>query len=515
VSPSGEDRRKSARIATITFWALSAAAVVAILVAGRAVLFPFLLAILVGYVLFPAVKWVEGRGVPRWAGILLVYVLVIGTIVGSGFIIIPRLFAETRTLSTELPRLAGQFRDQTLPRVDARLKAWLGPAAGTGPEQAPEAEPGPPMMIRPQEDGSYVVELGDEVHVSRREEGRWVVGPRPKKEAFSSQRALQDAFDGAIGYAQKNSLELLAVGQKILSGITRGIFFFGITLMLAGYMMFTWEEIRAFARNLFDAGRHESFNRFAGRLDRGLSGVVRGQLLICVVNGVLSAIGFWLFGLKYWPILSVIATVLSIIPIFGTILSTVPAVIIGLTDGFGTAVGVLVWIIAIHQLEANFLNPKIIGDQAKIHPVLIMLALLMGEHFFRVPGLILAVPTLALVQVIFLHFREEVVGPPSMAVATTAMDREVTKTGDIRTSDTVETRLVLTRRSIDDDATGGDVETSVEVDLASSAASTEPEASPARRRSDEASAKTGDEGSGKTEGKTGKRPVSTTLKSPD
>lgn len=509
MNPDGEDKRRSARIAAITFWVISATAVVAILVAGRAVLFPFLLAILIGYVLFPAVKIVEARGVPRWAGILLVYVVVIGSIVGSGFVIIPRLFAETRTLSTELPRLAGEFRDQTLPEVDARLEAWLGPAAGTGPTQPPKVEPGPPMTIRPQEDGSYVVELGDEVHVSRHDEGTWVVGPRPKKEAFSSQRALQDAFDGAIGYAQKNSLELLAVGQKILSGISRGIFFFGITLMLAGYMMFTWEEIHGFAKNLFAEERHESFDRFTQRLDRGLSGVVRGQLLICVVNGLLSAVGFWLFGLKYWPILSVIATVLSIIPIFGSILSTVPAVIIGLTDGFGTALGVLVWVIAIHQLEGNFLNPKIIGDQAKIHPVLIMFALLMGEHFFKVPGLILAVPTLALAQVIFVHFREEVLGTPSMAAATTAMrktdpppptDRDPRSAGDIKDSDAVETRLVLTRRSFEEDESESASEASVEVDLDSTAASTEPEASPPGKKAAK---------------KTSKRTVSTTLKSPD
>ena len=70
--------------------------------------------------------------------------------------------------------------------------------------------------------------------------------------------------------------------------------------------------------------------------------MVRGQLLICLVNGVLSAIGFSLFGLKYWPILALVAGIMSIVPIFGSILSTVPAVIIGLTQGPSTALCVLV-----------------------------------------------------------------------------------------------------------------------------------------------------------------------------
>src|SRR5690606_1662444 len=143
------------------------------------------------------------------------------------------------------------------------------------------------------------------------------------------------------------------------------------------------------------------------RMDRGLAGVVRGQLLICLVNGVLTAIGLWMFELKYWPILAIIAAVMSLIPIFGSILSTIPAVAIGLTQDFWTALWVLLWIVGIHQVEANLLNPKIIGVAAKIHPVLVVFALIVGEHFFGLWGALLAVPTLSLTQSVFNHFRYE------------------------------------------------------------------------------------------------------------
>ena len=83
---------------------------------------------------------------------------------------------------------------------------------------------------------------------------------------------------------------------------------------------------------------------------------------------------------------------------------------IGLTQGFGTALGVLLWVVGIHQLEANFLNPKIIGDSAKIHPVLVVFALLLGEHFYQITGALLAVPVLSLTQTVFLHFRESILG---------------------------------------------------------------------------------------------------------
>src|SRR4030095_6386133 len=108
-----------------------------------------------------------------------------------------------------------------------------------------------------------------------------------------------------------------------------------------------------------------------------------------------------------------VAAVMSIVPIFGSILSAIPAVLIGLTQGFWTALWVLLWIVGVHQVEANLLNPKIIGVAAKIHPVLVVMALLIGEHFYGLWGALLAVPALSLAQSIFNHFRfEDMPDPP-------------------------------------------------------------------------------------------------------
>jgi predicted PurR-regulated permease PerM len=112
--------------------------------------------------------------------------------------------------------------------------------------------------------------------------------------------------------------------------------------------------------------------------------------------------------LKYWPVLALIATILSLIPIFGSIISAIPAVALGLTQSIGTAAFVLVWIVGIHQLEANFLNPKIMGDAAKIHPVLVVFSLLVGEHFFHTMGALLAVPCMSIAQSVFTHIRARV-----------------------------------------------------------------------------------------------------------
>ncbi len=449
--------------ARTVFFAVSAVAIVAVLVAAQGVLLPFLLAVLVAYVLFPAVVWVEKRrlgkfGMPRWAAILLVYLLLVGSMVGSAMLVVPRLFEETKQLSHELPRLTHHVRDDWLPALDTRLQQLTG--ASQAPASSPSAEksaPPPPIVVKPRDDGGFEVVVDRAVEIRKRDDKTWVIGPpEPKRKTFSSARALRDGFDRGIAFVQKNSLEVLKIGRTIVAGISRGVFYFFITLMLAGYMMFTYEQIHSFIRETWPEGRRIALDRFLYRVDRGLAGVVRGQFMICAINGVLSAIGFWIFDLKYWPILSLIAAAMSIIPIFGSILSSIPAVAIGLTQSFGTAMGVLVWIVAIHQLEANFLNPKIIGDQAKIHPVLVVFALLLGEHLYQIPGALLAVPVLAVVQAVFMHFRESVLGLPASRISRTSLMPPglAGAAGNVHlSSSALKTPLVTTKRSVIDSET--------------------------------------------------------------
>ena len=394
------------------FLAVAACAVVVLLIAARAVMLPFVLALVVAYLLMPAVKRVERMHVPRWGAILIVYAVTLGAIGGSIALVVPRLISEGKALGAEWPNLTHRVRDEVLPAVDARLMKWSG-TDGTAAAPAPAVgeEPRAPVSLTPRDDGGYDVEVGKGVQIRETRDGVWAIEPVPERRGgISSATMLREGFDKAVTYLKENTLEVVKIGQAIVTSISRFVFNLFMTLMLAGYIMLTHEKIVAFFRDLWSPSSRDSFDRFMRRLDRGLSGVVRGQLLICLVNGVLSAIGFWLFDLKYWPILSIVAGVMSLIPIFGSILSSIPAVAIGLTQSFGTAVGVLAWIVGIHQLEANFLNPKIIGDAAKIHPVLVVFSLLVGEHFFQISGALLAVPCMSIAQTIFLHFRESTLG---------------------------------------------------------------------------------------------------------
>jgi predicted PurR-regulated permease PerM len=125
---------------------------------------------------------------------------------------------------------------------------------------------------------------------------------------------------------------------------------------------------------------HDSTERLLARLNRGLSGVIRGQIAICVINAILTGLGLLLLDVKFALLLAILAGFGSLVPIFGTIVSSIPALFIALTQSVATAVLLVFWILGIHFIEANILQPKIMGSAAKIHPAIIILALLAGEH---------------------------------------------------------------------------------------------------------------------------------------
>jgi predicted PurR-regulated permease PerM len=385
------------------FLAIYGTAFLTIVIVAHDVMLPFVMALVIAYVLTPLVSWVERRRVPRFAAILLVYAFVLGSIYSFVRLTAPRIAHEVSGLSREAPHMIQDVKSEWIPQIQTKLDAWglSGPPAD---EQKPDEDPA--LMIHPLPDGSYAVELQSGVSIQAQGQDRWVVTPRePKAKHLDVARVIDEAQTKTSSWLGANALELARIGSNFIIGIARGIFVVGITLMLAAYMILTRERITKFFGSLVRPSTRPSFEALVERIDRGLAGVVRGQIIICMINGVLSAIGFMIVGLKYWPVLALVAAVLSLIPIFGSIVSSIPAVAIGLTQGLGTAVFVLVWIIGIHQLEANFLNPKIMGDQAKIHPVLVVFSLIVGEHFWGAPGALLAVPCMSIAQSLFLHFR--------------------------------------------------------------------------------------------------------------
>jgi predicted PurR-regulated permease PerM len=420
------------------------------------ILLPFLLAMFVVYLMEPVVGRLTRVRWGRWAfsrfgAVVLVYLLAFGAVGSFGTLLAMRLQGELVTLVTETPEMLRQLREERLPRINRmmdRMLTWMDLAEleppddqAASPAWAPPAEDAPAEGIeRSVPRGLLVVPAGepgegwevrwplDGMHVEPLANGAWrvsqgtVTAPvlpvvlRPRQ--FDLEVMLTESLRWGEGTSRSQLTWMVELLQRLLEGFVSIMTTGFLTLMVAAFLSSDLPRYLDYFYGLIPPHRRTQARRLLVTLNDGLSGVIRGQLMICLVNGVLTGVGLALLGVKYAVLLGLMAGVLSIIPIFGTILSTVPAVAVGLTQSPMTALLVLGWILFIHFVEANVLNPKIMGDNAHISPVLVVFALLAGEHSFGLTGALLAVPVASIVQSLYLFTRavlEESVPQPEPA----------------------------------------------------------------------------------------------------
>ncbi|MBI5501744.1 MAG: AI-2E family transporter [Deltaproteobacteria bacterium] len=419
------------------FLAVAGLGLAVLLYAFRSILVPFILALALAYVFSPVVNWItriggKKRPLPRWIAVLVLYAGLLAGLVFFSIAFLPRLADELGVMMKEVPAAFRHVREEWLPAIAEAYEENLSPLLRSQrPDVISRAEPRPEeqekersaaIVLRPARDGSYRIELQDLAFDVRRAGDDTVVlnarapSRAPPTESGGIEETITDAVRGLLQRGQEHATVLFSVGQEVVLFLIGFTFTFFITLMLSAFILADQDRILAFFESLAPRAWRSDYRTILHALDRGLAGVVRGQLLICLVNGTLSGIGFAIADLRYWPVLTAIATVFTIVPIFGTIISSVPAILIGLTQSWGTGLFVLGWITAIHLLEANVLNPKIIGKTARIHPVIVFFALIAGERAAGLLGVLLGVPVASILQNIFLFWKnrlyEDEAAPP-------------------------------------------------------------------------------------------------------
>jgi predicted PurR-regulated permease PerM len=397
--------------------------VLLVLVLGREVLLPFVFAGLIAYILTPVVHWMADRPdgtrrMHRGLAIVMCYLAFISLAAGFLLLLVPRLSRDVARLGKEAPGLYKRINEEWTPEAARWLERRFPSLVGV--KAAPEdpgviadvpLPPGTAFVATPLPDGRYAMQLtphGMDVKVLP--DGSYhLQANETRSEPATLEDKLRAFVKRSLVGLQSKLNDLVRLGQTLIAGFIRGVFLFFFTLMIGAFILIDLEKVHAFLRSLFPPNVRDDYDVIIAGIDRGLSGVIRGQLLICVINGALTYIGLLIFGVKYSLILAVVAGLMSLIPIFGSILSSVPIVIVALVSGDegidvfrGTAM--TLWIIGIHFIEANLLNPKIIGTAAKIHPVLVIFSLFLGEHAYGLVGALLAVPVLSTISVVFMYF---------------------------------------------------------------------------------------------------------------
>lgn len=344
----------------------------------RTILLPFVLASLLAYVFHPMVGWlgrikVRGKPLSRAGSVVIIYLTFVFVIAIFSIVFVPQFYSEMVRLAKDTSIFINSIDDQTINDLGRSIEQFFRDYQLPLEISSPALE-NSPIAQDLQKPNVFSIDLLSVFH---------------------------SVMNDAVIYLKSQSANIISSAQLFASKIVSFLFTLMLILMLTGFLLVDVDSIKKFFFALVPSNDQERFNDFLGRLDQRLSGVVRGQITICLINAILTLIGLLIFKIKFAFILSAVAGIFSLVPIFGSIISTVPIVLVALTISPFKALLALIWIAAIHVLEANLLNPKILGDSAKIHPVLIVLALLAGEHYYGIVGALVAVPIMSIIITIF------------------------------------------------------------------------------------------------------------------
>jgi predicted PurR-regulated permease PerM len=209
--------------------------------------------------------------------------------------------------------------------------------------------------------------------------------------------ALQRAPTGMLGAG--GDAVTTVVGAVF--GLAGGVFGVVTILILTFYMLVESDTIfRRFVR-LFPVEQRLRVATVSSDISVKVSAWLGGQLLLGAIIGTTATIGLWLLGVPYFFVLGLLAGIGELIPMVGPILSAIPAIIVALTVSPGMALGVGAFFLAQQQFENHLLVPKLMERQVGVSAVTVIIALLVGGSLLGIVGALLAVPTAAVLQVIF------------------------------------------------------------------------------------------------------------------
>ena len=141
--------------------------------------------------------------------------------------------------------------------------------------------------------------------------------------------------------------------------------------------------------------------KMIGNIDKVLSKYIISQLFLSFIVGILTLITLFFLDVKFFIALAMINGIFNIIPYFGPILGSIPAVIVALIDDPKKGLYTLFFMFLIQQIEGDILAPKITGDSINMHPIVIIILLLIGEKFGGILGMIIVVPIGVIIKVIY------------------------------------------------------------------------------------------------------------------
>jgi predicted PurR-regulated permease PerM len=308
------------------------------------VIFILFIAIVIGTVIRPAVAWLHQRGLPRMAGVILVYLLLLLLITGFVLLLFPLVSEQGTTVAAAMP---DYYKN---------LRGWL------------VDHPNP-----------FLVALSDFIPAT-------LPSLRPVRP--SGQEVVASAGQVA-GY---------------VASVAKGSFTAIILLVLAFYWTLEGPRIVQSFLLALPQTQRESISDLISAMESKVGLYMVGQGLLCLVIGVLALIAYLLIGLPNALVLALIAGVLEAVPMVGPLLGAIPAALVALSIGPDKLIWVIIATVVIQQLENTLLVPRIMKQAVGVNPFVTLLALFAFSSLFGLAGALMAIPIAAMIQLALNHF---------------------------------------------------------------------------------------------------------------
>ncbi|HYO61424.1 MAG TPA: AI-2E family transporter [Actinomycetota bacterium] len=330
----------------------------------RVIFPPLVLAILIIYLLNPIVTRLHERGVRRSVGAVLAYVVVFGSIALVGVLLAPSVSTQVSNFSDNLPQLRADLVN-TINDLAVDLDDRFGVEIDT--EQIS-------CLLGP--------------------EGTSVEGEFSTAECDEVTQEFRERLSHHAG-------RITEIGFSVLESLL----VFILAPLLALYILIDLPHLQSDALNLVPQSHRDEFGDLGSKIGRAVGGFFRGQLLVALLVGVMSSIGFWIIGLPFWLVIGAIAGFTNLIPLVGPFIGGGLGLIVGtVTEGGTLGIAAAVVALIVQQIDNHVISPNVMKRTVQIHPATVMLSLLAGGTIAGFWGVLLGVPAVAVVKLLLAHF---------------------------------------------------------------------------------------------------------------
>ena len=388
------------------------------------ILIPVAIAVILAYLLDPLVTYLAGRGFGRTKAILLLFVMVFLAIAGLATWIVPMISVQSASLARQLPGFTIHVRDRVVDLLYQYEHTFgLGEKTGhagatTGLVNWLLAGPTPatvsPSPI-PSPTGTPLPGNGE------------VIAPAPTKFTSADRQRIQEWVQKQLPALEKQLPDLIAKLWALVKTSVGG--FLGVTgfllslVMVPIYSFFLLKERPAIERRwreylpLRNSPLKDEVATTLAQINSYVIAYFRGQLLVCLVDGLLIGTALTLFRLNFAPLIGLLVVPLTMIPYLGIVICWIPAVLIAAAQwgDWWHPFWVTIIFIIVQNLEGMFYAPRIVGNSVGLHPMTVIVSIFIwGLLIGGLLGPLLAIPLTATLKVLLARYvwgqrlREEV-----------------------------------------------------------------------------------------------------------